>query len=63
MFLDGKLRELARSRQDLGLRIELSRRLVRLESAMARDGLRRGFGDMRLGIGLARWFFSRLAGR
>ncbi|HML55511.1 MAG TPA: hypothetical protein PKC79_15560 [Solidesulfovibrio magneticus] len=63
MFLDGKLRELARARQDLGLRIELSRRLVRLESAMARDGLRRGFDDVRLGIGLARWFFSRLAGR
>ena len=63
MFLDGKLRELARARQDLGLRIELSRRLLRLESAMARDGLRRGFGDVRLGIGLARWFFSRLAGR
>jgi hypothetical protein len=63
MFLDGKLRELARARHDLGLRIELSRRLVRLESAMARDGLRRGFDDVRLGIGLARWFFSRLAGR
>ena len=63
MFLDGKLRELARARQDLGLRIELSRRLVRLEAAMARDGLRRGFDEVRLGVGLARWFFSRLAGR
>ena len=63
MFLDGKLRELARARQDLGLRIELSRRLVRLESAMARDGLRRGFDEVRLGVGLARWLFSRLAGR
>ena len=63
MFLDGKLRELARARQDLGLRIELSRRLLRLESAMARDGLRRGFDEVRLGIGLARWVFSRFAGR
>ena len=63
MFLDGKLRELARARQDLGLRIELSRRLVRLESAMARDGLRRAFAEVRLGVGLAKWFFSRIAGR
>ena len=63
MFLDGKLRELARTRQDLGLRIELSRRLLRLESAMARDGLRRSFDEVRLGVGLARWFFSRIAGR
>ena len=63
MFLDGQLRQLARARQDRGLRIELSRRLLRLESAMARDGLRRGLDDVRLGIGLAKWLLSRIAGR
>lgn len=63
MFLDARLREIERLRQNLGLRIELSRRLVRLETALAGDGLRRRFADARLGLALARRLFARITGR
>jgi len=63
MFLDGQLRALAEARRSVVLRGELSRRLVRLETALAQAAARRGLADLTLGFGLAKWIIGRLGRR
>jgi hypothetical protein len=63
MFLDADLRALAHKRRNVSLRLELSRRLLRLEAGLAREGLRRSLAEVRLGLGLARWLMARFARR
>ena len=63
MFLDGQLRALAEDRRNIVLRGEISRRLVRLETALALATARRSLADLTMGFGLAKWIIGRLGRR
>ena len=63
MFLDGQLRALAEAWRGIALRGELSRRLARLETALALTLARRKLADLTLGFGLAKWLVGRLGRR
>jgi hypothetical protein len=63
MFLDGELRRIEAAKQGLVTRLELSRRLVRIEVLTARIAGRRLVSDAAVGMALARrllaWFGRR----
>ena len=63
MFLDRELRALADARRSIALRGELSRRLARLETALAQATARRSLADLTMGFGLAKWLVGRIGGR
>jgi hypothetical protein len=53
MFLDGELRRIEAAQQGLVTRLELSRRLVRLEVLTARLAVRQALGGLALGLAVA----------
>jgi len=63
MFLDGQLRALAQAKRSIALRGDIARRLVRLETHLARASLERRLADLTMGLGLAKWIMARLGGR
>ena len=63
MFLDGELRRIAAARQGLGLRLELSRRLAKVEVLTARVTLRQAVGGFGAGLAVARQLVAWLRRR
>lgn len=63
MFLDGELRRIEAARQGLAVRLELSRRLVKVEMLTARLTLRQSLAGVGAGLALARQVLAWLRAR
>lgn len=63
MFLDGELRRIEAARQGLAVRLELSRRLVKVEMLTARLTLRQSLAGFGAGLALARQVLAWLRAR
>lgn len=63
MFLDGELRRIEAARQGLAMRLELSRRLTRLEVLTARVAVRQALAGVGAGLAVARQVLAWLRRR
>lgn len=63
MFLDGELRRIEAARQGLTLRLELARRLTRVEALTARLAVRQALAGVGAGLAVARQVLSWLRAR
>ncbi len=63
MFLDGQLRALEVRKQQIAIRGDLGRRLVRLEFGLAKSAALRSATDLRVGWSVAEWLLGFLRKR